>query len=277
MQKILVTTDFSNNSKAGIRFAMQLAVQGNYELIFYNVVEILKPVTWLDAMFKEFADNEVERFTLGLQKFVYQIHWKSKLPEVKYSCIAEVGLDVDKHIIAFAKKNKVDFICMSTRGAGNIAKIFGTNASEIITTSPIPVIVVPQSYRLKTIKSIVYSSDMENLEREMKHILAFNQSIHDVKLDVFHYEFLPNLEANKKHLNKLAAKFESNNIKFHFKKLEVDHSLTTQMHRDIPATKTSLLILFTKQNRNWFERLFLSSNSAEMTFNTKIPMLVFRK
>jgi len=53
--------------------------------------------------------------------------------------------------------------------------------------------------------------------------------------------------------------------------------LTTQMHRDIPASKTSLLTLFTKQNRNWFERLFLSSNSAEMTFNTKIPMLVFRK
>jgi nucleotide-binding universal stress UspA family protein len=277
MQKILVTTDFSNNSKAGIRFAMQLAAQGNYELIFYNVVEILKPATWLDAMFKEFSDNEIERFTLGLQKFVHQIHWKSKLPEVKYSCIAEVGLDVDKHIVAFAKKNKVDYICMSTHGAGKVAKLFGTNSSEIITTSPIPVIVVPQSYRIKAIKSIVYSSDMENLDREMKHIMAFNQSIHDVKLDVFHYEFLPNLEANKKHLNKLASKFENDNTKFHFKKLEVDNSLSVQMHRDIPASKTSLLILFTKQNRNWFERLFLSSNSAEMTFNTKIPMLVFRK
>ncbi len=277
MQKILVTTDFSNNSKAGIRFAMQLAAQGNYELIFYNVVEILKPATWLDAMFKEFSDNEIERFTLGLQKFVHQIHWKSKLPEVKYSCIAEVGLDVDKHIVAFAKKNKVDYICMSTHGAGKVAKLFGTNSSEIITTSPIPVIVVPQSYRIKAIKSIVYSSDMENLDREMKHIMAFNESIHDVKLDVFHYEFLPNLEANKKHLNKLASKFENDNTKFHFKKLEVDNSLSVQMHRDIPASKTSLLILFTKQNRNWFERLFLSSNSAEMTFNTKIPMLVFRK
>jgi nucleotide-binding universal stress UspA family protein len=228
-------------------------------------------------MFKEFADNEVERFTLGLQKFVHQIHWKTQLPEIKYSCVAEVGLDVDKHIVAFAKKNKVDFICMSTRGAGNIAKIFGTNASEIITTSPIPVIVVPQSYRLKTIKSIAYASDMENLDREMKHIVDFSQSINDVKLDVFHYEFLPSLEANKKHLDKLAAKFENYNTKFHFKKLEIDNSLSTQMHRDIPASKTSLLILFTKQNRNWFERLFLSSNSAEISFNTKAPMLVFRK
>jgi nucleotide-binding universal stress UspA family protein len=277
MKKILVTTDFSNNSKAGIRFAMQLAVQGNYELIFYNVVEILKPVTWLDAMFKEFADNEVERFTKGLQKFIHQIHWKSNLPEVKYTCIAEVGLDVDKHIVAFAKKNKVDYICMSTRGAGKVAKLFGTNASELITTSPKPVIVVPQSYRLKPIKTLVYASDMENLDREMKHILAFNQSINNVPLDVFHYEFLPSLEANKKHLNKLAAKFENDKTKFHFKKLEVDNSLTFQMHRDIPASKASLLILFTKQNRNWFERLFLSSNTADISFNTKIPMLVFRK
>ena len=277
MQKILVTTDFSNNSKAGIRFAMQLAAQGNYELIFYNVVEILKPITWLDAMFKEFADNEVERFTAALQKFVHEIRVKSNLPEVKFSCVSEAGLDVDKHIVAFAKKWKVDYICMSTRGAGKVAKLFGTNASELITTSPVPVIVVPQSYRLKAIKTIVYASDMENLDKEMKHIFSFNQSIDDVKLDVFHYEFLPSLEANKKHLNKLAAKYENENTKFHFKKLEVDNSLSAQMHRDIPATKTSLLILFTKQNRNWFERLFLSSNSADISFNTKIPMLVFRK
>jgi nucleotide-binding universal stress UspA family protein len=277
MKKILVTTDFSNNSKAGIRFAMQLAVQGNYELIFYNVVEILKPATWLEVAFKEFADNEVERFTQGLQKFIHQIHWKTNLPEIKYSCIAEVGLDVDKLIIAFAKKIKVDYICMSTHGAGKVAKLFGTNSSEIITTSPVPVIVVPRSYRLKTIKSIVYSSDMENLEREMKHILAFNQSIQNVQLDVFHYEFLPSLEANKNHLNRISSKFKNENIKFHFKKLEVDNSLSNQLHQDISVAQTSILVLFTKQNRNWFERLFLVSNSADISFNTKVPMLVFRK
>ena len=277
MKKIVVTTDFSTNSKAGIRFALQLAVQGNYELIFYSVIEIFKPVTWVDAAFKEFANNEVERYTEAMQKFIHQIHWKANLPEVKYSCVCEIGLDVDKHIVAFAKKNKVDYICMSTRGAGKIAKLFGTNASELITTSPIPVIVVPQSYRLKAIKSIVYASDMENLASEMKHIIDFNQTINNVKLEVLHYEFMPSLEANKKHLTKISAKFVNENTTFQFKKLEVDNALTVQLEKDISPSKNSLLVLFTKQNRNWFDRLFLSSNSSEISFHSKIPLLIFRK
>jgi len=277
MKKIVVTTDFSTNSKAGIRFALQLAVQGNYELIFYSVIEIFKPVTWVDAAFKEFSNNEVERYTEALQKFIHQIHWKANLTEVKYSCVCEIGLDVDKHIIAFAKKNKVDYICMSTRGAGKVAKLFGTNASELITTSPIPVIVVPQSYRLKAIKSIVYASDMENLTSEMKHITAFNQTINNVKLEVLHYEFMPSLEANKKHLTKISAKFANENTTFQFKKLEVDNALTVQLEKDISPSKNSLLVLFTKQNRNWFDRLFLSSNSSEISFHSKIPLLIFKK
>ncbi|URC12061.1 universal stress protein [Flavobacterium sp. B183] len=37
MKKILVATDFSNISKAGIRFAIQFASQTPCELIFYSV------------------------------------------------------------------------------------------------------------------------------------------------------------------------------------------------------------------------------------------------
>ncbi|MDR6782771.1 nucleotide-binding universal stress UspA family protein [Pedobacter africanus] len=36
MKRILVTTDFSANSKAGLRFAIQLAAQNNYQLTFFH-------------------------------------------------------------------------------------------------------------------------------------------------------------------------------------------------------------------------------------------------
>ena len=44
--KILVTTDFSTNSKAGIRFALQLAAQMPCKLVFYHIVELLTPTSW---------------------------------------------------------------------------------------------------------------------------------------------------------------------------------------------------------------------------------------
>lgn len=40
MEKVLVTTDLSVNSLAGLRFAIQLATQRNLELLFLHVSEL---------------------------------------------------------------------------------------------------------------------------------------------------------------------------------------------------------------------------------------------
>lgn len=43
MKKILVTTDFSEKSKAALVFAIQLALQDNYKLTFLQVLHIPSP------------------------------------------------------------------------------------------------------------------------------------------------------------------------------------------------------------------------------------------
>lgn len=48
MEKLLVTTDFSTNSKAGIRFALQLQSQSNCSLVFYHAISVSKPTSWSD-------------------------------------------------------------------------------------------------------------------------------------------------------------------------------------------------------------------------------------
>ena len=61
MKKIVVTTDFSENSKKGILFAIQLASQTDCELIFYNVVSIYMPTIWDNVYYNEFQTGELER------------------------------------------------------------------------------------------------------------------------------------------------------------------------------------------------------------------------
>jgi len=41
--------------------------------------------------------------------------------------------------------------------------------------------------------------------------------------------------------------------------------------------KPSIIILFTKIKKTWFERLFYRNNTAEVTFDTKVPLLIFKK
>ena len=48
MKKILATTDFSPASKAGIRFAMQLAKQTKGTVIVFHAMGLPKPTRWDD-------------------------------------------------------------------------------------------------------------------------------------------------------------------------------------------------------------------------------------
>jgi len=51
--KLLVTTDFSANSKGAIRFAQTLSRQtGNVEVIFYHAIHIMKPTVWSDVFLR---------------------------------------------------------------------------------------------------------------------------------------------------------------------------------------------------------------------------------
>jgi len=49
------------------------------------------------------------------------------------------------------------------------------------------------------------------------------------------------------------------------------------LQEDIRKSRPSMVAMFTKQNRDWFERLFVSSKTAQLGFDTKTPLLVFKK
>ena len=165
---------------------------------------------------------------------------------------------------------------MSTRGGGIVNKFMGTNASSLITTSPVPLIVVPHTYRMKPLKSILFASDMEKIGTELKSVEEFANTF-AANIAVYHYDYFIEQAEIKSKFKKVADKYSSAKISFHFKKNDADLTLLSYLQADIRKSKPSLIAMFTKQDRSWFERLFLSSKSAELGFDTKTPMLVFRK
>lgn len=273
MKKILVTTDFSANSKAGIRFAIQLAHQAPCELIFYYVNEPLAVNAWTQLDSKE----ELNRLLKDkLTEFISKIYKETHKEPGKIDWIIDDKSNVDAAIIKYAQKCKADYICMSTRGGGIVDKFMGTNASSLIITSTIPLLVIPHTYHTKPVQSIVYASDLEHIATELKHIEKFATSF-DTTIAVYHYNYFTEEEEMKAKLKKIADKYSSSRITFHFKKLPAEVPLLNQLQEDVQRSKPSVIAMFTKQDRDWFERLFLSSKTAALGFDTKIPMLVFRK
>jgi nucleotide-binding universal stress UspA family protein len=276
MKKLLVTTDFSGNSKAGIRFGIQLAEQLNYEVVFLHIIEIIKPTSWSNKRYRNFSESKKTEAGQKLIDFIAAVCRESGFKQGNFRYAVELDMDAKGRIIKHAKKIGASFICMSTHGAGRLQKLFGTTASALITTSPIPVIVVPKGSRVKPLTSLFYASDFAALPHELRLVESFAEHL-NTKVMVYHYDYLLHVPENKAKLDRLVNKYKAPNISFRLQKQNVESPLSDHFRHDIAKAKPSLVVLFTKRNRTWFDRLVLPSETAEMAFHSKTPLLVFRK
>ena len=275
--KLLVTTDFSVNSKGAIRFAQTLAKQAkNVEVIFYYAIHILKPTRWSDAFFNQYKDDEIERLSSNLKKFTYATIGKDKDNFRSTKFVVENCISTEKDIIKFAEKNKIDFICIATQGAGMLRKVMGTHTSYIVNNSKVPVMVIPSHYRTKPLKNATYLSDFDNLKKELIKISNLSKEI-SLQVKVLHYSSIvvdkKKFEKNKELFN--TKEFE--NISLNIQKNNLELSLADRITNYVQKSKPEFLIMFTNREKSFFESMFLPSKSAELTYTTKVPLLIFSK
>jgi nucleotide-binding universal stress UspA family protein len=275
MKKIIVPTDFSANSKAGIRFAIQLASQTNSTLVFYYCMELLKPMKWTDGQFKKYVNDQLTKNTIALTAFVEKCYAQTTVAKGKVEYVVERGADPKKSVVKYAVNAKADAICMATRGAGKIKKVMGTNSSGILSTSPVPVFVIPNGYKMMPITNILYASDLADLKPELNRVAAFTVPING-NLHVYHYSDKLEQPEMRKKLLTIQNQNSKYGVSFVFDKFD-DQSFAENFEDDLKKSKASLGILFTNQKRNWFDKLFQGSNSAEVSFSSKVPILVFAK
>ncbi|MEX2231254.1 MAG: universal stress protein [Cyclobacteriaceae bacterium] len=271
---ILVPTDFSANSKGGIRFALQLAAQSKTSMVFYHCIPYMKPTRWSDARYDAYVKEEKENALKELVKFIKSISQSIKKSGTEF--VVQQSADVQEAIVDYAREIKASAICMSTRGAGRLKKIIGTHASGIINSSPIPVFVIPKNYRKNPVRHILYASDLNQIGQELKQVRDFAKRL-NAKISVYHYDYLADVDEAKKKLEQVAKRYKRPDLTFKFQKFNVDQSLGWHLEKDVRRSKASLAVLFTNQKRGWFDKLFLSSKSVDVAFNSKVPLLILPK
>jgi nucleotide-binding universal stress UspA family protein len=278
MKKILVTTDFSAASKAGIRFAIQLSKQLSkpVELVFLNCFEVLIPTTIHRERIEKSMAEQYDSQTQKLQKFILGVYKSLKVAPTHASFAVVDTYDPYNAILEFAYKNHFDYICMSTRGAGTLKKIVGTTASTIIQSSRVPVIAVPAQYRIRALNSLLYTSDLENFELEMTKVMAFGQEL-NAKIEIGHFYYPGEVKLEHQMLQELWQKKFPGLTKTHLEPFHARDGFGVQLDQLIQKRKPGLVVFFTHTNKTLFDKLFSTSKSATFSFTSKVPMLVFRK
>lgn len=275
--KLLVTTDFSANSKGAIRFAQMLSKQSSdIDVTFYHSIIMMKPSSWSDLYFKAYKKEEIARLTAELEKFVLSTIGKDKNNFAKINFVIDPAISTEKDIISYAEKTKKDFICIATQGAGMLRKIMGTHTSYIVKNSKVPVMVIPSHYRPKALKNLTYLSDFENIKKEMDKVSKFSGAV-NCKLNVLHYS---TIVLDKKKFDKGQELFNTDKYKnntLQIVKNNLEKSLVENITQHISKAKPEALVMFTKREKSFFESLFIPSKSAELVYSTKIPVLIYSK
>jgi len=276
MKKILVTTDFSSNSKAAIRFAIQMATQQDCELTFFHSYYVMKPTSWGEKTFKSYENDEATKLKDKLLKFVAAIYNSMGVHPGKINHVISSSFVTDANIMKFAKDKGFDFICISRRGSGKLKKLFGTNTSNLILQSKVPVMAIPNTYKPSKIQSVLYASDLSAIEKEMKQVVDFANPL-GAEIELLHLNYPSDIVFNSKVIENVIRKFPSSQIKYSLENINLLYNLVANLQSAIKKHKPSVLVMFTDQKQGFFQKLFLSSSTADYSLNSSVPLLVYPK
>lgn len=277
MKKILVPTDFSDSSKSGVRFAIHWATQQKLELVFIHVLHVLRPTRWSDAHYAKVAEQEENEARTKFEKFIAGNFTSMKLSPGKQSLNIVHGISPDISILEYCKKNPgIDYICISTRGAGKFNKIFGTNTGNLITKSQVPVLAVPNAYKVSTVKNVLYATDLQKYSEEIKKVIDFASPL-KAPIEVLHITWPHEIVFDEKTIESALKKNYKYGLKIRFEKNDAVKSVIENLQTQIKKTKPSVVIMFTNQQRTLFSKIFNASKAEALSFDTKVPLLIFNK
>lgn len=261
MDKILVPTDFSNNSKPGIRFAIRMAARSKASLTFLHIA---KP------------EDDIEKNRIKLRNFIQTVYQSMKLEPVDASFEIAKGFKVDISILEYCTRHPdINYICIATRGASFFNKVLGTNTSNLIEKSSVPVLVIPKGYRVKPLNSILYATDLINLEAELQVVVDYARP-KGLSIEVLHLTSPSTADLEVKLKDDWEAKLNYP-LTIRMVKSDNSHPLLKNLQLQIKKRKPSMICLFTNTDRTFFEKIFLSSLTENISYQTDVPLLAYKK
>jgi nucleotide-binding universal stress UspA family protein len=271
--RILIPTDFSELSTVAIRYVVDFSKDVEVELILLHVIDTNVP-----SMTRLGSSKLQEAILVSSERSMKELIASIKKDnshniEINYEITS--GSSIEKYVEMFAVKNNIDMICIGTKGASGLKKmLFGSNAASIIQNSSIPVLTIPEFARYKGIDNMVYSSDLNNLEKEIGLIVPFARLMGS-RVEILHID-----KDNERFEGNLQQKVEALKNDFSYQKIKFSElksdSVIQGINKFVADVDADMVIMFT-HHTNFLEKVFQKSVAQNTAFQTRIPLFTFQK
>ncbi len=273
MKNILIPTDFSENSKDALDYAISLFKGSNVRFYILNTYDQLVASDHFDVtvatnmktiqLLKENSDTQLKAITTYLKNKNSELH--------QIETLSKIGTLIGA-IKEIVEEKSIDLIVMGTKGETSSSNIFfGSNTIQVINTRIAPVLAVPAGYKFKPLRNILFPTDLQIAlgDRHLKLLLAIAKE-RKCKITLLHKLFrgLNSLQrAHRAMLEKYLAA-----VDFSFETIE-DKEIDDAVFDYERKHPTDLLAMINNKH-SFLENLFFKPVVSKIVKDTDIPFLV---
>jgi len=144
-RKILAPTDFSDASRDGVQYALEMAEDQGAEVIVFHVDDYIPSPYWLKNS-AETVEKFIEDRKRDLGSFLEE-NFSHLLTKLEIRKEADIGI-VHEKIVEKAAKENVELIVLATHGRTGFEHAFlGSVAEQVVRRATCPVLSIPPKSR----------------------------------------------------------------------------------------------------------------------------------
>jgi nucleotide-binding universal stress UspA family protein len=268
---MIVLTDFSAASLNAARFAVSFAKEFNAAITLMNVIQ--PSVIVHDSMFASVMITQAEILQQNQNLMNQEIEKISKIYGQKIDSIVTEGYISDL-VSDLVVKDKIDLIVMGMKGKGKSNSVFGSTTTALIRKSDFPILVIPESASYTPIERITYASDFDSsIEMDRFTALIKIAEKFSASLSILHVEKNDRFTTEDA-LGKLKTNTQLSMLKHEFHTIR-ENDVVAGINKFMEENPCSLLAMVAHKH-TLFDRIFGKVHTREMSFQTKIPLLVLQ-
>jgi len=280
MRAILFPTDFSDIANNAFLYALHIAKSIDAKIyVLYTYLEPVLSATHggqpelLGEVYQTIELNQFEVYKKKTQK-LRDIANNEGMQDVELIFLFEEGpvAPVVKNIV---EREKIHIVVMGTHGeSGFLSKLIGTNTVNVIKSIHNPVLAVPPHAKYQGIKRTVFTTLFRDKDKDaLKEMLLMARAV-GAKIECLHV--LHNNKVADVILQTETWQNEFPEEDLNYVLLDEVESIENTIANYILENNIDILGVV-KRNRSFFDRLFNSSISNNLTLHSKVPILVFHE
>ena len=272
MKQILVPTDFSPASHNAARYALSLAREYGADLILLNVTP--PSVIVHDSMFASVMITQAEIIQQNRDLLDKEMVALDGENQTNIKALAIEGFFAEV-IPETAKNQEADLIVMGMKGKGKSNSLFGSTTTAIIRKGNLPVLVIPENASYKKPGNITLASDYKSdIEPGCCSALLSLAEKFKAPVQILHVERKEDDLSREKAVVKMRTSLLFKTVGHTFHTI-TENNVEEGIHKFMEENPTDLLAMVAGRH-NLFERLFGKVHTKEMSYQSKIPLLVLK-